>query len=353
MMSNQDYYLPEESFNIMDLIVVLAKQIKVILITPSLICVATIIYVSFFAPNIYISNAKIISSTSSGGNSMSQVSGLAAQFGISLSNSDPGQQMIYADLVKSRTMARKMLKRKFDTKKYGLGKTLFEILVGDDTTGFETLEIEAMQSVIQMITLDEDPRTGIFDLKVSTFEPQFARDLVAVLIEELDMHQRDYQNKQIGDARIFIENRINEKEKELNKAEEVLKEFRERNRRIENSPGLLLEQQRLSREVAVLTSVFTTLKQQLETTKIEEVKEMDYVIVIDQPEIPIVRSKPQKKKTVILSGIFGVILGVCLAFLLEYISRNRKNHAEKISEIIKLLKHNLLWFTPFIQKNNR
>ena len=36
------------------------------------------------------------------------------------------------------------------------------------------------------------------------------------------------------------------------------------NRRIENSPALLLEQQRLQREVTVLIGVFTTLKQQLE-----------------------------------------------------------------------------------------
>ena len=59
----------------------------------------------------------------------------------------------------------------------------------------------------------------------------------------------------------------------------------DRNRRIENSPALQLEQQRLNREVIVLTGVFTTLKQQLETTKIEEVKESDYVIILDPPEI--------------------------------------------------------------------
>ena len=46
-------------------------------------------------------------------------------------------------------------------------------------------------------------------------------------------------------------------------AEENLKVFMARNRRIENSPALQLEEQRLSREVAVLTGVFTTLKQQL------------------------------------------------------------------------------------------
>ena len=46
-----------------------------------------------------------------------------------------------------------------------------------------------------------------------------------------------------------------------------------RNRQIQNSPYLQLERERISREVSVLTSVFTNLKQQLENTKIEEMKE--------------------------------------------------------------------------------
>ena len=40
-------------------------------------------------------------------------------------------------------------------------------------------------------------------------------------------------------------------------AEENLKVFMDRNRRIENSPALQLQQQRLAREVTVLTGVFT------------------------------------------------------------------------------------------------
>ena len=84
----------------------------------------------------------------------------------------------------------------------------------------------------------------------------------------------------------------------------------DRNRRIENSPTLLLEQQRLNREVTVLTGVFTTLKQQLETTKIEEVKESEYVIILDKPEVPLLRSKPQRTKMVIMSGVFGILLGI-------------------------------------------
>ena len=50
-------------------------------------------------------------------------------------------------------------------------------------------------------------------------------------------------------TKYFIKDRILETEKELMAAEEDLKVFRDRNRRIENSPTLLLEQQRLGRRL--------------------------------------------------------------------------------------------------------
>ena len=106
------------------------------------------------------------------------------------------------------------------------------------------------------------------------------------MIKELDSHQRKYNKTKTSNTKKFIEERINSTKNELISAEEKLRVFMDRNRRIENSPALQLEQgrERLGREVTVLTGVFTTLKQQYETTKIEEVKESDYVVVIDPPE---------------------------------------------------------------------
>ena len=138
---------------------------------------------------------------------------------------------------------------------------------------FETLEIKAVDKFIMMINVSENARTGILTLKVTASEPNLSTEINRVLIEELDAHQRKYNKAKTSDAKQFIEERIIDVEKQLMAAEEDLKIFMDRNRRIENSPALQLEQQRLGREVTVLTGVFTTLKQQLETTKIEEVKE--------------------------------------------------------------------------------
>ena len=129
-------------------------------------------------------------------------------------------------------------------------------------------------------------------------------------------------------------------------AEESLKIFMDRNRRIGNSPALQLEQQRLGREVTVLTGVFTTLKQQLETTKIEEVKESDYVVVLDPPEVPLARSAPRKKQMVILAAILGLGIGLALGFIREYSDNTKKEEKKKFAESKKLFLKNLSDLIP-------
>tara|TARA_X000001036_G_C20503683_1_gene734976 strand:- start:464 stop:979 length:516 start_codon:yes stop_codon:yes gene_type:complete len=166
------------------------------------------------------------------------------------------------------------------------------------------------------------------------------------MIEELDTHQRKYNKTKTIDTKHFIEERIIDAEKELMAAEEDLKIFMDRNRRIENSPALQLEKQRLGREVTVLTGVFTTLKQQLETTKIEEVKESDYVIVMDPPEVPLQRTKPNRKLAVLIAGIFGLGLGMFLAVFWEYVTNSKKEEKDKFSEAKSLVLKNVSDLIP-------
>ena len=166
------------------------------------------------------------------------------------------------------------------------------------------------------------------------------------MIEELDSHQRVYNKAKTSETKQFIEERIVDIEKELNEAEEALRDFTTHNRRIDNSPLLQLEQQRFAREVTVLIGVFTTLKQQLETTKIEEVKESDYVVVLDPPEVPLQRSKPNKKLMVILSGILGIGLGMVLAFMREFAANSEKEEKDKMTEAKSLVRQHLSDFIP-------
>jgi uncharacterized protein involved in exopolysaccharide biosynthesis len=177
----------------------------------------------------------------------------------------------------------------------------------------------------------------VLTININASEPELAAEINEAMIEELDSHQREYNNAKTSDTKQFIQERIIDTEKGLMAAEEDLKVFMDRNRRIENSPALQLEQQRLGREVTVLTGVFTTLKQQLETTKIEEVKESDYVVILDRPEVPLERSKPKKTLMVILAGFFGLGLGMALAFIQEYATNSEKEEKDKMTEAKSLI----------------
>jgi len=299
--------------------------------------------------DVYVSSAKIMSS--GGGSSTSQLQGLAAQFGVSVPGGSGSAQWVYPEILKSRTLAKSVLKRKFDTNKYGPQKSLLQILTygnEEPTVSIDTLEIHGANAFIGMIEIQSEG--SFYELSISTFEPQFAADLCAALIEELDKHQRGYKTEKVKETRQFIEGRIVEVQKELEGAEEDLKVFRDRNRQIGQSPALLLEQQRLTRETSVLTGVFTTLKQQLEMTKIEEVKESALVQVLDPPEAPLYRDKPKRKLAVLLSLILGFGLAVAIAFIKEYANNSDDEEKGKLREITELTKSNISDLIPFKRK---
>lgn len=341
----ESYHYKEDAISLADIMLTIARQINVVIIMPMILCALMIINVLFFTKPVYTSTAKIMSSSSGGGTS--QAIGLAAQFGINLPTVQSEPKWVYPEIIKSRGLARSVLKRKFDTNEFGPKKSLLQILTyGNDEpqSNLDKLEITGVDNFLSMVEVSEDIKTAIVTININASEPILAAEINRTLIQELDAHQRKYNKARTSDTKQFIEERILNTEKELNSAEEALKVFLDRNRRYENSPALQLEKQRLAREVTVLIGVFTTLKQQLETTKIEEVKESDYVVILDAPELPLRPSKPKKKQMVILAGLIGLGLGLILAFIREYAANSEKEEKDKIIEAKFLVRKNILGF---------
>ena len=101
-----------------------------------------------------------MSSSSSGD---SQVTGLAAQFGINLSTNQSEPQWVYPEIIKSRTLMKAMLKRKFDTEKYGPNISLLQILTNFNKSSkhdINALEVLAVDNFIGMISLSEDKKSA-------------------------------------------------------------------------------------------------------------------------------------------------------------------------------------------------
>ena len=328
--------------SVADILLVLAKNLKLILLLPILLVVVALIYAFFFSEPLYKSTSKIMSSST--GSSFSQATGLAAQFGISLPTENSEPKWAYPEIIKSRALAKSVLEKEFFTNKIGSNQKLLAILTDDLAKSFSNMEKRksiGAKRLLNMVDISEDMKTSIITLSVSAFEPKFSKDINNAIINELDLHQRSYNKTRTSEARFFIEERIISVEKELVLAEESLKNFRDRNRRIQNSPALQLEQQRLLREVTVLQEVFTTLKQQLEMTKIEEVKDSDYVIIIDPPSVPLEKSNPSIKFTLIMTMLFGLALSILVAFIKQFYGEQTKEERAKLEEAKLLSKENI------------
>ena len=340
----RDIYLEEQnSLEFWSIVLILAKRINVIISTTIIIVLLSIYYAVYIAKPIFNSSAKIMS-TSSNPNS-TPVNEIAQRIGLDLNNSTSESSWSYIDIVKSRTLARKLLQTKFDTEKLGPQKLLLQILTSADvssTVDIEKLYKRGIKKLDKMISIKLN--SNFYDLKITASEADLSKQLAEAVIDELDTYQRDYNRSKTSQTRIFIEERIEETRLELEKAEEDLKNFVDRNRRIENSPSLQLQQQRLAREVSVLTGVFTTLKQQNENAKIAEIKESNYVLVLDPPEAPLTRTSPNRKNIVLLGTFLGILFGVTVVFFLEFINSNSNKDLEKIKMAKTLFTSNIRSF---------
>jgi len=88
-------------------------------------------------------------------------------------------------------------------------------------------------------------------------------------------------------------------------------------------PEISLELARLARDLKVQDTVYMLLTQQLEQVKIAEAKDTPIVRILDRAVPAIYKSKPKIKRSMSIAGAASLFLGIFLAFLLEYIQRQR------------------------------
>ena len=167
--------------------------------------------------------------------------------------------------------------------------------------------LEGVDAFIKTIEISENIETSIVTVSVEASEPKLAADIAKALILELDLHQKKFQTEQIVKKRIFIEERIKEVKINLVKSEEELKDFREQNRNYSDSPSLLLEFERILRELEVQKQLYITLKREYEMTQIKEVEDSDIFHILDEPEIPLNKTRPKKKLIVVLATFLVLV----------------------------------------------
>jgi len=88
--------------------------------------------------------------------------------------------------------------------------------------------------------------------------------------------------------------------------------------RLEKLPDLGLKLSRLTRDVKLQETIYTTLSAQYEQAKINEARESLNIQVLDYAIPPEKRSKPNTVLNILIAGVASLFLGIFLAFFLEF-----------------------------------
>jgi len=321
---NNDFNDSEIEIDLKKIYQSLKKGIKWVLIIPSITVIIAVIYVLFIAKPVYTSEAKILLAGSE--NYKSSLMGLASQFGFSLPSSSGEVTYLspenLPEILMSRTLTRSILFSKFESIDYNEPRPYFDILF-DESIIAESDSNELIDQGINYISdrvigVKQIVNTNIFIILANTPEPLLSAQVANRIMLELEDLQSEFSQNELGNQKVFVNARLSEVEAELYKAESRLKLFREQNLQINLSPTLMLEQERLLRDIEIQTQLYISLKQQSEQIKIEENKNGSYLKIIDEPNIPYQRSKPKRKLIVLLAGFTGIILGGMISLIKYY-----------------------------------
>ena len=248
--------------------------------------------INFLLPVYYKSTATLLPETDKGKlPSLSQFAGIAQLAGVNISGSEVSR--LYPTILTSDAILGSVIALKYKTQAFPDSVNLVQYFDPDEDTEAENFET-AVRDLRELTTVTYESKTGFVTITLEMTEPELAADVVNAMVDQLDQFMRLKKITSASEQRKWIETRLREVVLELRVAEDSLKVFREKNRRVVDSPRLVLEQERLVRDVQVKSTIFVELKKQAELAKIEEIKNISIVNVLDRGRVPVKKSRPNR-----------------------------------------------------------
>jgi len=301
---------------------------KLIGIIVASVTVAAVI-ISLLLPPFYASTVVILPETSQSKlAALGGLSDLASLAGVNV-GAEASPTKLYPVIVKSEAVLKNVIYRKYQTKAFPDSVNLVQLWDGDEGNpqlAYETV----LRDLRDELDVSLDSKTNVLTVSLFTKEPQLSADIVNAIAHELDVFSRTKRTTNASAQRKWIEGRLTEVKSDLEHSENALRDFRENNRRVTDSPELLLEQGRFIREVEINSALFTELKKQYEVAKIEEIKNVPIVNVMDAGRPAAKNEKPKKIIIVVVFFVLSLFAGIGFVYL-------RFRYAEKVAVIRKFL----------------
>lgn len=319
------------------------------------------VFIAIFSPKEYTAKTIFVPQLSSGNKLSSGLGGLAAMAGISLTGgaSEEISPSIYPKIIQSIPFLRKMSETLIQVKvsekpisyteyyqkyppknvlttiqKYTIGLPSLILQSGKTSTSqtqsqTQIYQISSEEEVIfnklqEQLQLNVNEKEGIVILSFSMEEPLAAAQMAIHAQEYLQQTITEYKIQRAKEKLDFIQRRYDEAQKDFKEKQIRLASFQDSNRGLISS----LSQTRVTQlqsEYNLAYNVYSELAKQLETQKIQVKEDTPVFTIIEPVSIPFQKSKPKRIMILAIWSFLGIIIGIGVIFVKDFISSFKKN----------------------------
>lgn len=254
----------------------------------------------------------------------SQQSAVATQLGLTMGSLDENQSLaFYGDLVTSGVILGPVSRKPYKSSPSGSDRPLASFF-GIEEKNPDVAASRAQEELTSRLSVTTTPRTGVILLRVRAERPLLGEQILQNILTELDAYNLTLRRKRASAEREFVERRLSDVSAALRQAESQLSSFLQTNRDYSSSPVLRMEFDRLQRAVRMRQQVYSAVAQSYEQAKVEEVRDLPTVLVIDEPEARRSSERPIALRRTLLGLIAGLFVGIVLAFVRERAAETRE-----------------------------
>ena len=250
-------------------------------------------------------SASTVLMKSSGGAGISQYAGIAGALGINL-NSGGGNISDLIELLKSKAVAEKVLD---------------DLKLTERIKGWDSPDVRRQSLIVAVSGMIKTPKASgnILEVKAQAGDPQLAADIANGYVLALSFYWNELNYTEAKKKLQYIYSELPRVEQDLKTVENKLKLTSR------SSTGFSMGgQSGTQRDYDIHSSVYTMLKKELESAKLDAAKEMPPFSIIDRAVKPDAPSKPKVKLNVMIGLVLGLFSGIFLAFFLEYWKKSNK-----------------------------
>lgn len=305
--------------------------------------VIAVIAITVVLPRHYateVSFTPIASDLSSFGGSSSPLSGLAAQFGVSIPGQASAQSPeFYQSLVESPTFLRSLAETRYrfrdrDVMQDGTFIDLYEF---DESTKGKTIDKAVQFMANHVLSIRTDDQTGIVAINVRTEWPALSEQMARRIVALVDEYNLGSHQHQAAAQQAFMQQRLDTARAELRNAENALQEFLQRNRTFKDDPQLAFQYDRLQREMSMRQDLYTTVMQGYEQARIEAARNTPSIALVEPPTMPLRAERMHLAFKALFATLGGLVLAMMLAVISELVRAARQREPEQVDAIVSQL----------------